>query len=114
MFRAVMPLATRSRALALMARYEEGLADSDRALGLARTIGYPEGECYALWQRTSPLVGVGRIDEAAQAAVTIAERLVNSVAAGALAETGAVGHESTVPRLRTLASGGSAPAAVPG
>ena len=78
LFRAVMPLATRSRALALMGRYREGVVDSDRALALARMLAYPEGECYALLQRAFPLVGLGRVDEAesaAAAAVSIAERL---------------------------------------
>ncbi|GEM_PF-532210 len=78
LFRAVMPLATRSRALSQMARYQEALADSDRAVALARMLRYPEGECYALLQRAYPLVGLGRpieAEAAADAAVAMASRL---------------------------------------
>jgi len=78
LFRAVMPLATRSRALSLMGRDEEALADADRALSLARMLGFPEGECYALLQRVFPLAHLGRIKEAiadAEGAVALAGRL---------------------------------------
>ena len=97
LFRGVMPLATRSRALSLMDRHDEGLVDADRALGLARMLAYPEGECYALLQRTFPLVGLGRAEEAvasADRAVALAEDLGHREWLSAAKSARATGHQA--------------------
>lgn len=78
LLRAVTPRASRGLALVWMGRPGEGLPDTDEALDLARTLGHPEGEAYALWCRSEALAAVGRTTEAlesAGAALAIAERL---------------------------------------
>jgi DNA-binding SARP family transcriptional activator len=78
LMRTVTPRSTCGHALVLVGRADAGLADAERALDVARTLGHPEGETYALWHRSEALSALGRCDEAlacAQTARTVAERL---------------------------------------
>jgi tetratricopeptide (TPR) repeat protein len=61
-----------------MARPREGLADARAALELARTLGYSEGEAYALWHCSEALSALGNPGEALEAgtaALVIAEHI---------------------------------------
>lgn len=72
------PRAARGHALVFAARAGDGLAEIDRALGRARTVGHPALRCACLWHRSEALCALGRADEAAEAAqraVQIAARI---------------------------------------
>jgi tetratricopeptide (TPR) repeat protein len=61
-----------------MDRAADGIADTERALDAARTLGHPEGETYALWHRAEALAALGRPAEAladGREALAIAQRL---------------------------------------
>jgi len=78
LMRTVTPRSTRGHGLALLDRAEEGLADSTRALDIARTLGHPEGQTYALWHQAEALSVLGRAAEAVAAgeeALAIAARI---------------------------------------
>jgi tetratricopeptide (TPR) repeat protein len=65
--------------LVVAGRPREGLADTEAALDLSRSLGYPEGEAMVLWQNSEALTALGRTAEAKHAAanaVSIAERSV--------------------------------------
>jgi tetratricopeptide (TPR) repeat protein len=78
LMRTVTPRSTCGHGRVLLDRAAEGIADTDRALDVARTLGHPEGETYALWHRSEALSALGRADEAlaeGRAALTIARQL---------------------------------------
>jgi DNA-binding SARP family transcriptional activator/tetratricopeptide (TPR) repeat protein len=78
LLRAVVPRSTGGHALVFAGRAQEGLHRTEEALDLARSLGYADGEAFALWHRSEALTAVGRLDEAlheAGAARAIAERL---------------------------------------
>lgn len=76
--RVVTPRSTGGHALVFAGLPEQGLVQITAALDVARTLGHPEGQAYALWHRTEALVALGRTDEAAAdaaEALTIATRI---------------------------------------
>jgi tetratricopeptide (TPR) repeat protein len=78
LLRVVTPRSTRGHALVVAGRPREGLADTEAALDLSRSLGYPEGEAMVLWQNSEALTALGRTAEAKHAAanaVSIAERV---------------------------------------
>jgi DNA-binding SARP family transcriptional activator len=78
LMRAVTPRSTCGHGRVLMDRAAEGIADTERALDTARTLGHPEGETYALWHRAEALAALDRPAEAladGREALAIAERL---------------------------------------
>jgi predicted ATPase len=78
LLRVITPRASRGLTLVWMARPGEALDDTGEALDLARTLGHPEGEAYALWCRSEALAALGQTAEAAesaQGALAIAQRL---------------------------------------
>ncbi|WP_179266136.1 AAA family ATPase [Asanoa hainanensis] len=75
---AVTPRSTCGHGRVLLDRAAEGLADTERALDVARTLGHPEGETYALWHRAEASAALGRSAPAltdGRAALAIAQRL---------------------------------------
>jgi DNA-binding SARP family transcriptional activator len=78
LMRTVTPRSTCGHGRVLLGRAAEGLVDTERALDVARTLGHPEGQTYALWHRSEALSALGRPGEAladGTAALTIAQRL---------------------------------------
>ena len=78
LLRVVTPRSTRGHGLVFAARPDLGLSDTTEALELARALGYPEGQTYALWHQTEALSALGRHDEArrsAEEALAIAEAI---------------------------------------
>jgi DNA-binding SARP family transcriptional activator len=76
--RVVTPRSTSGHASVFAGRADEGLAATAAALDLARTLGHPEGQAYALWHRAEALAALGRPGEAladADEALAIATRL---------------------------------------
>ncbi|HSV37928.1 MAG TPA: BTAD domain-containing putative transcriptional regulator [Nocardioidaceae bacterium] len=63
--RVVTPRSTGGHALVFAGQPEQGLVHTSAALELARTLGHPEGQAYALWHRSEALAALGRGDEAA-------------------------------------------------
>ena len=64
LLRAVTPRSTRGHGLVFHAEPGEGLAETSAALQLARDLGAPEGQAYALWHRSEALSALGRHAEA--------------------------------------------------
>jgi tetratricopeptide (TPR) repeat protein len=64
LIRVGFPRASRGTLLHWMVRPKEGLADADEALGLERSLGNVNGECYALCSRSGTLLGLARAPEA--------------------------------------------------
>jgi len=64
LMRVGFPRASRGTLLHWMVRPQEGLADTDQALELERTLGNADGEAFALCSRSGTLVGLGRLSEA--------------------------------------------------
>ena len=78
LMRLVTPRSTRGHGLVLLDRAAEGLRDAEAALEVARTLGHPEGQAYALWHRGEALVALGRAELARSAgteALAIATRI---------------------------------------
>lgn len=78
LLRVVTPRSTAGHGLVFGGRALDGLALSRSALELARTLGHPEGQTYALWHCAEALVAAGWVEEAladAEEAVAIAERI---------------------------------------
>ncbi|MBB4765800.1 BTAD domain-containing putative transcriptional regulator [Amorphoplanes digitatis] len=78
LMRTVTPRSTCGHGRVLLDRAAEGLADTERALDVARTLGHPDGETYALWHRSEALSALGRPDDAladGREALAIAQRL---------------------------------------
>jgi tetratricopeptide (TPR) repeat protein len=78
LMRTVTPRSTCGHGRVLLDRAAAGLADTERALDVARTLGHPEGETYALWHRSEALSALGRPDEAladGRTALAIAQRI---------------------------------------
>jgi DNA-binding SARP family transcriptional activator/tetratricopeptide (TPR) repeat protein len=76
--RVVTPRSTAGHALVFAGLADQGLVQVTSALELARTLGHPEGQAYALWHRTEALAALGRGEEAATEAaeaLTIATRI---------------------------------------
>ena len=74
----VTPRSTRGHGLVFLARPAEGLAEASAALALARDLGAPDNQAYALWHRSEALSALGRADEAeadAREALAIARGL---------------------------------------
>jgi len=78
LMRTVTPRSTCGHGRVLLGRAAPGLADTERALDVARTLGHPDGETYALWHRSEALSALGRHDDAladGRAALAVAQRL---------------------------------------
>lgn len=78
LLRIVTPRSTRGHGLVFAARPQEGLAETESALEVARSLGYAEGEAMALWHNAEALVACGRPDEglaAGELGVSIAKRV---------------------------------------
>jgi tetratricopeptide (TPR) repeat protein len=78
LMRTVTPRSTCGHGRVLLGRAADGIADTERALDVARTLGHPEGQAYALWHRSEALSALGHPDDAladGQAALAIAQRL---------------------------------------
>ena len=78
LMRLVTPRSTRGHGLVLLGRAADGLLDADAALEIARTLGHPEGQAYALWHRGEALVALGRAELALSSgteALAIATRI---------------------------------------
>ncbi len=76
--RVVTPRSTAGHALVFAGQASEGLRQASAALDLARTLGHPEGQAYALWHRTEALAALDRTGEAtadAREALAIATRI---------------------------------------
>ncbi len=74
----ITPRSTAGHGLVFADRAEHGLQKTTAALHLARTIGHPEGQTYALWHTTEALAALNRGDEALDAgteALAIATRI---------------------------------------
>jgi tetratricopeptide (TPR) repeat protein len=67
LMRTVTPRSTRGHGLVLLNRAADGLVDARRALDIARSLGHPEGQAYALWHCAEALAGLGRAEEAVAA-----------------------------------------------
>jgi DNA-binding SARP family transcriptional activator/tetratricopeptide (TPR) repeat protein len=67
LMRTVTPRSTRGHGLVLLDHAVAGLADARQALEIARTLGHPEGQAYALWHCAEALAVLGRADEAVAA-----------------------------------------------
>ncbi len=80
LLRVVTPRSTSGHALVFAGRPVEGLALSLAALELARQLGYPEGEAYALWHCAEAAAASGRSEES------------SSYAKEALATATRIGH----------------------
>ena len=75
LLRAVTPRSTRGHGLVFHAEPAEGLVETSAAVQLARDLGAPEGQAYALWHRSEALSALGRLAEAeadAREALTVA------------------------------------------
>jgi DNA-binding SARP family transcriptional activator len=78
LMRTVTPRSTCGHGRVLLGRAAAGLADTERALDVARTLGHPDGQAYALWHRSEALSALGRHADAladGRAALVIAQRL---------------------------------------
>jgi tetratricopeptide (TPR) repeat protein len=78
LMRQVTPRSTRGHGLVFLGRPIAALADTSAALEIARSLGHPEGQAYALWHRSEALSALGEGDEArteAEHARRIAEQL---------------------------------------
>ena len=78
LLRAVTPRSTRGHGLVFHAEPGEGLVETSAAVQLARDLGAPEGQAYALWHRSEALSALGRHGEAeadAREALTVAGTL---------------------------------------
>jgi tetratricopeptide (TPR) repeat protein len=76
--RVITPRSTSGHALVFGGQPAQGLAEATAALELARTLGHPEGQAYALWHRSEALSALGHADEAtadAGEALQIATRI---------------------------------------
>jgi DNA-binding SARP family transcriptional activator/DNA-binding transcriptional ArsR family regulator len=78
LLRVITPRSTAGHGRVFAGDPAAGLELTTSALELARTLGHPEGETYALWHRTEALACLGRTQEAlaaAEAALDIARRI---------------------------------------
>jgi tetratricopeptide (TPR) repeat protein len=78
LLRVVVPRSTRGHGLVFMDRPREGLAEIDRALGLAEEIGHLQSVAYCLWHRCEALAALGEPSQAIAdggRALAIAEQL---------------------------------------
>lgn len=78
LLRVVTPRSTRGHGLVFAGSPDNGLVDADEALELARSLGSPEGQAYALWHRSEALTGCEQADQAVTAAteaLAIAEHI---------------------------------------
>ncbi|MFL6023103.1 MAG: ATP-binding protein, partial [Marmoricola sp.] len=78
LLRVVMPRSTRGHGLMMAGRETGGLAETSAAVELARSLGYGEGEAYALWHHSEVLASCGRLEDAlatADAGLALARRL---------------------------------------
>ncbi len=78
LMRMVTPRSTRGHGLVFGNDPAGGLIDTSVAVELARSLGHPEGQTYALWHRCEALSALGRSDEASSdgaEALSIALRL---------------------------------------
>ena len=76
--RVLTPRSTSGHALVFGGRAADGLAATTAALDLARILGHPEGQAYALWHRTEALAALHRPGEAmsnAREALAIATKI---------------------------------------
>lgn len=78
LLREVFPRSTHGHALMFADRPQEGLAETTRALGLARELGYADAEAMVLWHHSELLVACGRSQEglaAAEEGLALARRV---------------------------------------
>jgi DNA-binding SARP family transcriptional activator/tetratricopeptide (TPR) repeat protein len=78
LLRAVTPQSTLGHALVFHGEPTAGFAQTEAALDLARALGHPEGQTYALWHRSEALAALGRTSgaiESAREGLAIAEGL---------------------------------------
>jgi tetratricopeptide (TPR) repeat protein len=78
LMRVVTPRSTCGHGLVFMGRPGEGLREATSALEIARSLGQPEGQAYALWHRSEALSALGEGTsalEAGQEALAIATRI---------------------------------------
>ncbi|MQA13783.1 MAG: AAA family ATPase [Pseudonocardiaceae bacterium] len=68
LLRVITPRSTRGHGLVFADRAGDGLADTAEAVELAHSLGYPDGETYALWHHSEALAACGRIADAIGAA----------------------------------------------
>jgi tetratricopeptide (TPR) repeat protein len=68
LMRVVTPRSTSGHAAVFAGDADEGLRLTTAALELARTLGHPEGQAYALWHRAEALAALDRSQEAMQEA----------------------------------------------
>jgi DNA-binding SARP family transcriptional activator len=76
--RVVTPRSTAGHGLVFAGAAEAGLQRTTSALELARALGHPESQTYALWHRAEALAALGRVSdalEAAEEALAIAQQL---------------------------------------
>ena len=64
LLRVITPRSTCGHGLVFADRPAEGHTQTDAALELGRELGSPEGQAYALWQRSEALSALARVDEA--------------------------------------------------
>ena len=64
LMRVITPRSTRGHGLVFLGRPADGLADARAALEVARSLGQPEGQAFALWHMSEALSALGRVDEA--------------------------------------------------
>lgn len=69
LLRVVTPRSTRGHAYVFAAQPDRALTDTTEALELARTLGHPEHQSYALWHRSEALSAGGQLGEARQSAL---------------------------------------------
>lgn len=78
LLRVVTPRSTRGHAFVFAGQPDRGLVDTTEALELARVLGHPEYQSYALWHRSEALSALGHVDEAracAEEALVVAEQI---------------------------------------
>jgi DNA-binding SARP family transcriptional activator/tetratricopeptide (TPR) repeat protein len=76
--RAVIPRSTRGHGLLFADLAQDALADTAKALALARSLGYAEGEAYASWHHSEALTAAGRTAlaiETAERGLALAQRI---------------------------------------
>ena len=68
LLRVVTPRSTRGHGLVFLGEPAQGLAETERALEVARTLGHRESQAYALWHRSEAQSALGRTGEALESA----------------------------------------------
>ncbi len=110
LLRMVTPRSTRGHGLVFLDQAAEGLRDASAALDLARSLGHPEGQAYALWHRSEALSALGECEDAladGREALSLAEWLghrgwtATAWRAIGIAEQSAGDHDAALNAFRT-------------